>query len=170
MNGRFYGGWWQRINSDWRTQIFINDEPTIEVDFQGLHINLLYAELGENIVGDPYDVSPIKFQWFPDQQVRTWIKRLVLTALNAKDKSSAFGAFRDGADQGGKTLMNEELDWFLDAFLTRNPTLSNFFLATKGSNSCALIVTLRPTFTATSLSEAFQCCPSMTVTSSITGA
>jgi len=132
MNGRFYGGWWQRINSDWRTQIFINDEPTIEVDFQGLHINLLYAELGEKVVGDPYDVSPIKFQWFTDQQVRTWIKRLVLTALNAKDKSSAYRAFRDGADQDGKKLMNEELDWFLEVFLTRNPTRSNFLFSDKG--------------------------------------
>jgi hypothetical protein len=33
MNGRFYGGWWQRVNDDWRSKIFIDDQPTIEVDF-----------------------------------------------------------------------------------------------------------------------------------------
>lgn len=134
LNGRFYGGWWQRINSDWRNQIFINDVPTIEVDFQGLHINLLYAEIGEELVGDPYDVSPIIFPAYPPSLVRSIIKRLMLTAMNAKDKSSAYRAFRDGYPAGspGKTMPNKELDKFLDAFLTRNPKLSDFLFSDKG--------------------------------------
>lgn len=134
LNGRFYGGWWQRINSDWRNQIFINDAPTIEVDFQGLHVNLLYAEIGEVLVGDPYDVSPIIFPGYPPSAVRSVIKRLMLTAMNAKDKSSAYRAFRDGypAGSAGKTMPNEKLDKFLDAFLTRNPKLSDFLFSDKG--------------------------------------
>ena len=134
FNGRFYGGWWQRINSDWRSQIFINDAPTIEVDFQGLHINLIYAELGEEIVGDPYDISAIEFPGFPPILVRNMIKRLVLTAMNAKDKSSSYRAFRDGfsANHVGKQLTNEELDKFLEAFLTRNPKLEDHMFSDKG--------------------------------------
>ena len=36
MNGRFYGGWWQQIDSDWRAKITIDTESTIEADYQGL--------------------------------------------------------------------------------------------------------------------------------------
>ena len=41
LNGRFYGGWWQQIGSEYRKQILINDTPTVEVDFKGLHIAIL---------------------------------------------------------------------------------------------------------------------------------
>ncbi len=134
LNGRFYGGWWQRINSDWRNQIFINDSPTIEVDFQGLHINLIYAELGEELVGDPYDISPIKIPGYPPILIRNMIKRLVLTAMNAKDKSSAYRAFREGypAGNAGKNMTNEKLEELLAAFLTRNPKVSDFLFSDKG--------------------------------------
>lgn len=57
LNGRFYGGWWQRINSELRSKICINDVPTIEVDFQGLHVAMLYAEAGEELLADPYELT-----------------------------------------------------------------------------------------------------------------
>ena len=31
--GRFYGGWWQRCQKERRAEIFINDQPTNEIDF-----------------------------------------------------------------------------------------------------------------------------------------
>ena len=56
--GRFYGPWWQNVPKEWRKRIRINDEQTIEWDYSGLHIILLYAlegldywKVGE---GDPY--------------------------------------------------------------------------------------------------------------------
>ena len=134
MNGRFYGGWWQRINEDWRANIFINDAPTVEVDFQGLHIKMIYALKGEDLVGDPYDLSSNVFQWISSQQRRSWAKRLVLTALNAKDKSSAYRAFRDGFPAGdfARTQMDEELDWLLNSFLQRAPKLEDYLFSDKG--------------------------------------
>ena len=33
MNGRFYGGFWQQIREDLRKKIYINDNPTVEVDY-----------------------------------------------------------------------------------------------------------------------------------------
>ena len=36
-NGRFYGGFWQQVGSEYRKDIFINDSPTVEVDYKGLH-------------------------------------------------------------------------------------------------------------------------------------
>lgn len=43
QGGRFYRGWWQEIPSDYRRNIRINDKETCEVDFSGIHINLLYV-------------------------------------------------------------------------------------------------------------------------------
>ncbi|WIY26144.1 hypothetical protein [Parasedimentitalea psychrophila] len=134
LNGRFYGAWWQQVDGDWRAKIFINDTPTVEVDFQGLHINLIYAELGEDLVGDPYDCSQIKIPGYPQSSVRMLVKRLALIAINAKDKSSAYRAFRESFSGGqtGTHMTNEWLDRLLDGFLTRNPKLTDYLFSDKG--------------------------------------
>ena len=38
LGGRFHGGWWQNISEDWRKQIYINNESTIEQDLSLIHI------------------------------------------------------------------------------------------------------------------------------------
>ena len=43
--GRFYGPFWQRMSKHDRYRIFIDDEPTTELDYSGMHINLLYGLL-----------------------------------------------------------------------------------------------------------------------------
>ena len=45
-NGRFYGGFWQQVGSEYRKDIFINDSPTVEVDYKGLHAAILSAKKG----------------------------------------------------------------------------------------------------------------------------
>ncbi|WP_113913692.1 hypothetical protein [Roseovarius dicentrarchi] len=133
MNGRFYGGWWQRINDDWRSKIFIDDQPTIEVDFKGLHVAMLYAKAGEEMQGDPYDIPRKGFQAYPKEMVRAIIKQLALTAINAKDKSSAYKAFRDGSSTDfGKTRTNNDLDKFLRGFLDHNPVLEDYLFSDQG--------------------------------------
>src|SRR5262249_43582882 len=48
--GRFYGGHWQNIpKSGGRDQLMINGQPTTEVDYRGLHIRLLYQEVGKEM-------------------------------------------------------------------------------------------------------------------------
>lgn len=74
-NGRFYGGWWQRINDEWRSKIFIDDQPTVEVDFSGLHVAILYAEAGAELQGDPYILSPELFPSFPPDVLRRHCQR-----------------------------------------------------------------------------------------------
>lgn len=54
LNGRFYGAWWQLVPSGLRKEIYINDTPTVEVDFKGLHVSFLSAEQGVELDGDPY--------------------------------------------------------------------------------------------------------------------
>lgn len=75
--GRFYGGWWQEIPSHFRHYIVIDNIPTIECDFSGLHPSILYAESGHPIPQDPY--SPIA-----GEDHRDTIKRCFNAMLNAK--------------------------------------------------------------------------------------
>jgi len=56
--GRFYGGWWQFIPSEFREFITINGLATVEIDFSELHPRLLY--MSQNLApptGDLYDVG-----------------------------------------------------------------------------------------------------------------
>ena len=56
-NGRFYGGFWQQVGSEYRKHSFINDNPTVEVDYKGLHVAILIAEKGVVYSGDRYDLG-----------------------------------------------------------------------------------------------------------------
>ncbi|OIQ40009.1 MAG: hypothetical protein BM558_11555 [Roseobacter sp. MedPE-SW] len=134
LNGRFYGGWWQSLNSDWRSRIFINDTPVVEVDFRGLHVSLLSLEAGVELTGDPYDVSESLLGGIPARLQRQLIKRLVLTAINAGSKDAAFKGFRDGFSTGhaGKTMTNEQLETLLAAFLERSPHLADLLFKDHG--------------------------------------
>ena len=48
-DGRYYGPWWQSIKSDYRKLITINDNSTCELDYNGMHLHLLYSRLGANL-------------------------------------------------------------------------------------------------------------------------
>ncbi len=99
--------------------IFINDGATSEIDYSGLHPVLLYAEKGIDYWGDinadPYEIPTPDFLDSP-AQTRKVVKQLLLTALNAKDETSTFAAFRDQADIGSveKRLTNAQLGRILD--------------------------------------------------------
>jgi len=58
--GRFYGGWWQRIDGELRKDIRLNNASTVEIDFSSLHVILAYSEAGIDYwqLGrtDPYDL------------------------------------------------------------------------------------------------------------------
>ncbi|MBY6006718.1 hypothetical protein KUV62_22570, partial [Salipiger bermudensis] len=133
MGGRFYGGWWQRVSDDWRSRITINNEPTVEVDFKGLHVALLYAEAGLPMEHDPYDLQGEMLDLYGDK-LRPMVKRLALTAINAKGRNSAYSAFRQGFATGdpAKKMSNDELDDLLKAFLLRNPPLRDAVFSDQG--------------------------------------
>ena len=41
--GRFYGGFWQKTEKERRKHIFIDNQSTVEIDYSGFHILLLYG-------------------------------------------------------------------------------------------------------------------------------
>jgi hypothetical protein len=128
--GRFYGGWWQRCPKQYRINITLDDIPTAELDFSGLHIVLLYALEGINywadIAEDPYEVEP-KIPFDTDIDLRATAKLLLLTALNSDDEKITFGAFRSHAGSNilQKKLTDIELKSMLDALRLKHPKIEH---------------------------------------------
>ncbi|WP_188078396.1 hypothetical protein, partial [Aquicoccus porphyridii] len=110
-------------SSDWRNQIFINDAPTVEVDFQGMHLHLLASQAGETICGDPYTLPRNTVPGTPEKLQRQIIKTLLLKAINAKNRRSAYNSFREGWPTGhmAKHLTNTELSQVMDAIIDKHP-------------------------------------------------
>jgi hypothetical protein len=69
LGGRMYGGWWQNIPKEFRSNITVNGSATIELDYPRLHPTLLYREAGQRPDGDPYEIP-------------RWDRRLVKVAFN----------------------------------------------------------------------------------------
>ncbi|MBM1690701.1 hypothetical protein [Sulfitobacter geojensis] len=134
MHGRFYGGWWQQVGSDTRARITIDDQPTVEVDFVGLHIAMLYAEAGQKLDFDPYHIPRKKMPAYPEKLIRKLTKRLALIAINAKDKTKAYQAFREGYPTGniGSRIRNSKLDELLELLLEKNPCLKGKLFTDQG--------------------------------------
>lgn len=81
--GRFYGGWWQHIPSNYRKYITINWAPVVELDFSNMQIAMLYAKRGRQLVGDAYSLEGV------GQEYRKLIKRTLLALINAEGRIRA---------------------------------------------------------------------------------
>jgi hypothetical protein len=134
-NGRFYGGWWQQIGEELRRDITINNLPTVEVDYKGLHASILAAEVGMYDKNkDIYNLGEQILPQFDMVQQREIVKGLVLTAINAKTKKAAFSAFRQDRDTGTpeKKLTNKELEQYLTKFIQLHPYLEDKLCSDQG--------------------------------------
>jgi len=99
LGGRYYGGWWQRLSSDWRNKINIHNAPTVELDYSGVHLRILYDQHGLSVPqGDVYDLREIGYreiyQQYSDDEIRPVLKVLLLIMLNADSEEKAIRAFR----------------------------------------------------------------------------
>ena len=139
LHGRFYGGFWQQVSETLRKDIFINGNPTIEVDYKALHVTLLYAQfLNEQKVWpygeDPYDLKIQLSRSVPRDIQRKRVKAIILQAINANSRKAAFSACRDNAKAGTpeKRLTNKYLERLLEAFLDEHPDLRRFIATDTG--------------------------------------
>ena len=98
QGGRFYGGFWQRIDEDDRARILINKLPTVEIDYSALHVILAYSEKNidywQMTDKDPYS-TPVRNVYEAPKVSRLVVKLLFMMALNATDEKDAFSAFRN---------------------------------------------------------------------------
>ena len=81
--GRFYGGWWQSLPSQYRAHILINDKKTVEVDCSGMSLRIFAALKGEEVSTDE-DIYNLSFEdWqFKTDPRRNAIKTFVNAMLN----------------------------------------------------------------------------------------
>jgi len=74
---------YQGFSEEERAEITIDNDSTVELDFSGLHPNLLYAKEGKQFLGDPYSLVDER------PEARPFLKHILLRMLNAKDEISA---------------------------------------------------------------------------------
>ena len=143
LGGRYHGGWWQQIPSELRRHILINGNPTQEIDFSGFHVSLAYGLEGLSPPIDPYALSFVAEGLRKGQQ-RGAVKLLALTAINAKDRATAFMAFRDEMnreqrhEQHKVKYTDDLLTILLDGFLEENPSIAHYLCADKGVELMAI--------------------------------
>ena len=78
--GRFYRGWWQHVPSEMRRHILIDGNKTIEIDYSGMSMRLLYASEGVELDLNA-DVYNLGFDdWMGDKDPR---RPIIKTYVNA---------------------------------------------------------------------------------------
>ncbi|MDB2557124.1 hypothetical protein N9X77_04060 [Luminiphilus sp.] len=143
LGGRYHGGWWQQIPSELRKHILIDGNQTQEIDFSGFHISLAYGLEGLSPPTDPYALNLTDAR-LTDKQQRSAVKLLALTAINAKDRKTAFMAFRNemNREQAGAenkiSFTDDLLTVLLEEFLNENPSIAHYLCADKGVELMAI--------------------------------
>ena len=127
LGGRFHGGFWQQIGSAWRKQIYINGDATVEIDYSGLHINLLYGLKKHQPPQEDHYVIDHVLKEFSKEEQRKIVKELILMAINVDNEKKAFNAFRHEQlkDSKAKALKDNQLTLLLDAFKTKHPLIKD---------------------------------------------
>ena len=77
--GRYYGAFWIGCPEVMRKYITINGEPTVELDYSGIHIQLLYAYNKINFA----ELNTDAYELIPNDPERKLNKLILLTAFNA---------------------------------------------------------------------------------------
>jgi hypothetical protein len=126
FGGRFYGAEYQQLNGQDRQSILINDNKTTEIDFKGLHINMLYNKEGKDFNDDPYSVVN------SNSEIRPVLKLIGLIIINAKDKKSSIDAvnyelWKNPELKNIKERYNLSIQELFSDFEKRHPDISNYF-------------------------------------------
>ena len=134
--GRFYGGWWQCIDSKFRKDIRINNSPTVEIDYSAVHVILAYAEAGidywQTTNKDPYDL-PVRGVNNPEH-CRDITKLLLLLSLNASNEQALYKVFRNELNyrKYSYEFPNETLSELLDTIKGHHPDISHMICSGAG--------------------------------------
>ena len=134
--GRFFGGWWQRIDSKFRKDIRLNNTPTVEIDYSALHVILAYAEAGidywQTTNKDPYDL-PVRGVNNPEH-CRDIAKLFLLLSLNASDEKKLYNAFRNELNyrEYSYEFPNDVLSELLYTIKEHHPAISHLICSGAG--------------------------------------
>ena len=152
QGGRLYGGCWQNIPREYRQYLRLNDKDTVECDYSGLHINMLYARDGlEMPDGDVYHLLDPRFPDPPDEDspeeekrqyqiFRDFVKRLQLILLNASSENDVRRAIYTAVHKHRilklpkevPSTRIEDIRPLIEAFKDRHKPISQYFMTREG--------------------------------------
>lgn len=123
--GRFYGPYYQGMPSKFRKNIYIDGKKTVEWDYSGLHIRMLYHQLGLEFNEDPYAIG--------DGSQRDEYKLVSLISINA-DKRGSHIAVRDALEDAGFDAAQDltKILKMMDDFKARHAPIQEFLFSGVG--------------------------------------
>jgi len=127
QGGRFYGGWWETLPSEYRKRITINGMPSVEVDYSAIHPRVLYAKRGLSCPDDPYVIEGLP------QGLRKVVKLALLIIINAVGREAALAALRDKVKDAGLDLMGYSLDDVMGLIEQTHEPIKDDFYTGKGT-------------------------------------
>lgn len=88
QGGRLYGAWWIKFPKEQRSSITINGNRTVELDYSGCAIRMLYHEQKKECEGDPYYIEIIEAceidNDLPVGYFREDVKRMTQALINGR--------------------------------------------------------------------------------------
>jgi hypothetical protein len=123
QGGRFYRAEWQSLPKEERKGILIDGSPTVERDYSGMHVKMLY----KNAADIDYRDDPYAVPGFEDE--RDAMKQVLLICVNAKSRAAAVRAIlKDMQDEPEKYPEGFRVKKAVDAFLEKHaPIAQEFF-------------------------------------------
>jgi hypothetical protein len=85
--GRFYGGWWQHVPSEYRKHIEIEGMVTVELDYSTMAPAMLYAQKNARPPQDAYTVPEWDYSVLAEDGFRKIVKKAFNQLLNSKESS-----------------------------------------------------------------------------------
>lgn len=117
LGGRFYS-FFQNLKKEIRLNILINGNPTVEIDFQALHIHLLYREIGSFFKGDPYENQSYD---------RKTTKIGLMMMINSKDEEIAIKSMIDNRDYKRLFKTKKEAEEFISLMFSIHSKINKHF-------------------------------------------
>ena len=122
---------YQGFSEEERSEITINGDSVVELDFAGLHPYLLYAVEGKQFFGDPYSIVNER------PEARPFLKQILLCLLNSKDETTAEKAanFWLARNNKERTMLHSigitRARPFIDAFREQHQAIAHHFCTGK---------------------------------------
>ncbi len=130
--GRFYNAPHVTLPSACRKSFIINGEPTVELDYSGLHIRMLYNHLGIDYRDECYVYLKSDKD---NEEDRERIKLASLIVINSDDRERAIKAIHDRCRKKGIHYPKRQFGRYsalVDLFKDYHAPIKEFLLSGKG--------------------------------------
>jgi hypothetical protein len=128
LGGRFYGAAHIFLNEDDRALLTINDNPTVELDYSGHHIRMLYHILGMEYVDDPYETLG------KDKAERKPYKLVSLVSINCPPEKSIIWSIRSAFNKAGFSNLTSDktINQMIERFREAHEPIADFLFSGVG--------------------------------------